>query len=238
MISFFKFFFLWIIFTSNLFAQEIPPLEGPVVDIPQLLSKEATLSIERALHTFYENEGIQFQVLIINKLEHETIETYSIKVLDRWQLGKKGEDLAALLVISVLDKKMRIEVGRGLEGTLTDLITHRILDEIKPHFKNNKFDDGVALALELMAQTQNKTLTFDKNLTPRHARKKASSSLVLITLMGLIFFFQYFFPNGGGRGPRGGGRIFYGGGGGFSGGGSSWGGGGGGFSGGGASGDW
>ena len=227
----------------KVFALEVPTLTGPVVDEAQFLSRDGHAAIENALRNLYQTEGIQFQVLIIDKLVDESIEGYSIKVVDEWKLGKKGDDRAALFLIALDDRKMRIEVGRGLEGTLTDLTTNRILDEVKPHFKNGDYDNGVALGLALMAKADGKNLDFQGQVQPRHHRQ-GSAPLVLIAIFGLIFFLQFIFPQSrGGRGGRGGG--FFGGGGfggggfgGGSGGGGSWGGGGGGFSGGGSSGSW
>lgn len=241
--SFLKSFLFFVLVTSKVFALEVPQLTGPVVDEAQFLSRGAHSAIEGALQNFYQTEGIQFQVLIIDKLVDESLEGYSIKVVDEWKLGKKGDDRAALLLIALQDKKMRIEVGRGLEGTLTDLTTNRILDEMKPHFKAGDYDNGVALGLALMARADGKDLKFQKGtVKPRHQRKGGSASMVLIAIFGLIFFFQFFFPNGrggpGGRGGMWGGGGFGGGGFGGGGGGSSWGGGGGGFSGGGSSGSW
>lgn len=235
--------FLFMILSPLALALEVPALTGPVVDEAQFLSRDAHAAIERALINLNQTEGIQFQVLIIDKLFDETIEGYSIKVVDEWKLGKKGDDRAALFLIALDDRKMRIEVGRGLEGTLTDLTTNRILDEVKPYFKKNDFDNGVALGLALMAQADGKKLNFEGKVKPRHQRK-GSAPLVLFAIFGLIAFLQFFFPQSmrGGRGGRGGG--YYGGGGfgggglGGGGGGSSWSGGGGGFSGGGSSGSW
>lgn len=237
----FKIIYLFIMALSfQVFALEVPTLTGPVVDEAQFLSRSAHAAIESALLNLNQTEGVQFQVLIIDKLVDETIEGYSIKVVDEWKLGKKGEDKAALFLISLEDRKMRIEVGRGLEGTLTDLITHRIIDEVKPYFKKNDFDNGIALGLALMAQADGKKLNFQGKIKPRHHRK-GSAPLVLFAIFGLIFFFQFFFPNGTrGRGFGGGfgGGGFGGGGFGGGSGGGSWGGGGGGFSGGGSSGSW
>ena len=233
--------FLFFVITSKAIALEVPALTGPVVDEANFLSATATASIQSALQSLNQKEGIQFQVLIVNTLGDESIEGYSIKVVDQWKIGKKGDDRAALFLIALSDRKMRIEVGRGLEGNLTDLTTNRILDEVKPYFQKNDYDNGVALGLALMAQAEGKTLDFQGKMQPRHKRKGGSASMVLFAIFGLIFFFQMFFPNSGGRGGRGGfgGGGFGGGGfGGGSSGGGSWGGGGGGFSGGGSSGSW
>jgi uncharacterized protein len=226
---------------ANCFALEVPALTGPVMDQARFLSENGSRAISNALYNLQQTDGIQLQVLIISKLDDETIEGYSIKVVDQWKIGKKGDDRAALFLIAADDRKMRIEVGRGLEGELTDLKTRRIIDEVKPLFKAGDNDNGVALGLSLMARTVGSKLSFEGgNVKPRHARKTVSSSFLILILFFLIIFLQYVFPNVGGRGGFGGGGFggFGGGGGGGFGGGGGWSGGGGGFSGGGSSGDW
>src|SRR4051812_34241494 len=116
-----KIFFIFLILSFKVMALEVPTLTGPIVDNAQVLGPEARVAMEEALLNLNQNEGVQFQVLIIKALEDESIEGYSIKVVDQWKIGKKGDDRGALFLIAIDDHKMRIEVGRGLEGTLTDL---------------------------------------------------------------------------------------------------------------------
>lgn len=237
-------FLVFSFFSLSLFAMEVPALTGPVVDEAQFLSRSAHAAISNALVNLNQQKGIQFQVLVIDKLLDETIEGYSIKVVDEWKLGKKGEDKAALFLISLEDRKMRIEVGRGLEGEITDLTSRRIIEEVKPFFRNQDYDNGVALGLTLMARAAGVELKFaEGSVRPRHQRR-ISSSFIMIILFIVIAFLQLFTRRGrhgmyssgyGGHGGWSGGGGF-GGGGGSSGG--SWGGGGGGFSGGGSSGSW
>lgn len=228
---------------ANVFALDVPTLTGPVVDQARFLSEQGNAAISSALFNLEQSTGIQFQVLVISKLKDESLEGYSIKVVDQWKIGKKGDDRAALFLIVADEHKMRIEVGRGLEGSITDLKSRRILEEVKALFKKGENDNGVALGLSLMARTAGTDLKFSGNvIRARHARN-VSSSFIIFVLFALILFLQYVFPSG--RGPFGGGGFggFGGfGGGGFGGGsgsgGGGWSGGGGGFSGGGASGDW
>jgi uncharacterized protein len=228
---------------ASTFALEVPTLTGPVVDQARFLSEAGSRAISGALQNLERKTGIQFQVLIINKLKDESLEGFSIKVVDQWKIGKKGDDRAALFLIVADDRKMRIEVGRGLEGALTDLKSRRILSEVKALFKKGDNDNGVGLGLALMAQTVGAKLEFSgRSMAPRHSRS-ISSSLIIVVLFLLILFLQYVFPSGRGPGGRGGFGGFGGGGfgGGFGGGssgGGGWSGGGGGFSGGGSSGDW
>ena len=228
-----------ILVSSTASAKAVPPLTGPVVDEIQLLTSNGHKAIELALMDLEKRTSIQLQVLIINSLEDESLEGYSIKVVDEWKLGKKGEDKAALFLISMSERKMRIEVGRGLEGDITDLVARRIIEEVKPHFKATQYDQGVALGVSLMAAKLGEKLNFNGQLKPRH-KKKLSGSFLPFAIFVIIIIFQFFFPNsrrsrfGGGFGGGG----FGGGGGWSSGGGGGWSGGGGGFSGGGSSGSW
>lgn len=218
------------------FAKEVPALTSPVVDEATLLTSNGKMAIESALMDLQKRTSIQFQVLIVNSLEDESLEGYSIKVVDQWKLGKKGEDKAALFLIAMTEKKLRIEVGRGLEGDLTDLVSRRIIEEVKPHFKASQYDQGIALGVSLMAAKLGEKLNFNGQLKPRH-KKKMSGSMLPFAIFVIIIIFQFFFPNS--RRSRFGGG--FGGGGGWSGGGGGgggWSGGGGGFSGGGSSGSW
>lgn len=220
----------------NALAMEVPALTGPVVDQARLLDPGAKEAIASSIREFFDREGIQFQVLIVPELVNETIEGYSIKVVDKWKIGKTRDDRAALFLISIKDRKMRLEIGRGLEGSITDLTSKRIIDEVSALFKKEDYANGVALGLALMARADGKQMSFDSKTAPRHARKK-SSPLSLVVIIFIFIFISKF-----GGGPLVAASILTGGrGGGFGGGGrggGGWSGGGGGFSGGGASGDW
>lgn len=232
------FFILLMIGTSSVFALEVPPLTGPIVDQANLLDQRTKSILDQSIRELYQRENIQFQVLIIKSLEGNPIESYSIKVTDQWKLGKTREDRAALFLISLEDRKTRIEVGYGLEGDLTDLVSKRILDEVRQYFKKEDYPNGIALGLALMAKSAGAQMRFDKELAPRHQRQKSSP----LTIVVMIFIFIVLSSSSTGRAfllgsILGGSGGYRGGGGGYRGGGG-WSGGGGGFGGGGASGDW
>lgn len=230
-------FFMLFSLSVSAFALDVPALTGPVVDNANILDARAKSAISTAIVDLFEREGIQFQVLIIPELTNETIEGYSIKVVDQWKLGKTRDDRAALFLVSINDKKMRIEVGRGLEGTITDLTSGRILAEVKKYFKQNDYANGVALGLSLMARADGKDMVFSKQAAPRHKREPASPLLIIFLIIVFVIFNKI---TGGRAAPFIIGSLLGGGlgGSGGRGGGGGWSGGGGGFSGGGASGDW
>src|SRR3954471_15970237 len=106
----------------------VPPLTGRVVDRTGTLSSGDIASLTQTLKNLETRKGSQVAVLIVPTTEPETIEQYSIRVAEAWKIGHKKIDDGALLVISENDRKLRIEVGYGLEGALNDVTTKRIID--------------------------------------------------------------------------------------------------------------
>ena len=124
-------------------ALEVPKLQGYVNDYAGIISPQTKTSLEQQLKAIEESDSTQIVILTIPSLEGEVLEQFSIKVAEAWKIGQKGKDNGIIFLVSKNDRKMRIEVGRGLEGTLTDLMTGRIIDNvIKPSFKAGDFDRG------------------------------------------------------------------------------------------------
>ncbi|MFZ9708705.1 MAG: TPM domain-containing protein [Steroidobacteraceae bacterium] len=131
--------------------QPIPALETRVTDRVGLLDAATRASLEARLTEFETRKGSQIAVLIVPSTAPEAIEQYSIRVVDAWKLGRKGVDDGALLLVASEDRAVRIEVGRGLEGALTDLTANRIIDEIiVPQFRSGDFAAGIAAGLDRM----------------------------------------------------------------------------------------
>ena len=126
----------------------VPPLTGRVVDLTGTLSSDFIGQQSARLKDLERRKGSQVAVLIVPTTQPETIEQYSIRVADAWKIGRRKIDDGALLVVAKNDHKLRIEVGYGLEGALTDVTARRIIDEvIVPRFKQGDFDGGVAAGL-------------------------------------------------------------------------------------------
>ncbi len=223
---------------SALFAIQVPTLTGRVNDYGAMISAQARADIEARLQQLESAESTQIVVLTVPSLEGDPIEDFSIRVAEAWKIGHKGSDNGVLLIASRDDHKVRIEVGYGLEGKVTDLLAGRIInDEIYPSFRAGQFDEGFTRGVTALVSA----VHGEYKALPQKKRGK-SPSFPLLTIILLVFYFisQMF------RGHRGGGLMsgglgggFFGGGGGFGdGGGGGFGGGGGGFGGGGASGDW
>jgi uncharacterized protein len=123
----------------------VPPLTGRVVDRTATLSSSDVASLDQTLKDFEARKGSQVAVLIVPTTQPETIEQYSLRVAEAWKIGRKKIDDGAILVVAKDDRKLRIEVGYGLEGALTDVTTRRIIDEvITPKFRNGDFGGGIS----------------------------------------------------------------------------------------------
>jgi uncharacterized protein len=122
---------------TGAFAAQVPRLQGRVNDYAQILSASAESRLDAMLADLERTDGTQMAVLTITSLEGEPIEAFSIQVAEQWGLGQKQNDNGALLVVARNDRKIRIEVGYGLEGRLTDLIAGRIIrNVIGPPFQH------------------------------------------------------------------------------------------------------
>jgi uncharacterized protein len=134
----------------------VPSLKTRVTDLTSTLSAEQTNQLTQKLSALEKAKGSQIAILILPTTGEEGIEEFAIRVVDEWKLGRKGIDDGALLLIAKNDKKVRIEVGRGLEGALPDIIASRIIREhIRPAFKEGKFAEGIDAGLEKMISVIN-----------------------------------------------------------------------------------
>jgi len=123
----------------------VPPLSGRVVDQTATLTSGDVASLTQTLKNLETRKGSQVAVLIVPTTAPETIEQYSIRVAEAWKIGRKKIDDGALLVVAKNDRKLRIEVGYGLEGALNDVTAKRIIDEIiTPKFRNGDFAGGIS----------------------------------------------------------------------------------------------
>src|SRR6476659_352449 len=141
---------------SALALVAVPPLSGRVVDQTGTLSAGDIASLTQALKDLETRKGSQVAVLIVPTTDGEAIEQYALRVAEAWKIGRKKIDDGALLVIAKNDRRLRIEVGYGLEGALTDATSKRIIDEdITPKFKAGDFAGGVTAGVNRMIRVIN-----------------------------------------------------------------------------------
>jgi uncharacterized protein len=138
---------------SALALVAVPALSGRVVDQTGTLAAADVASLTQTLKDLETRKGSQIAVLIVPTTDGEAIEQFSLRVAEAWKIGRKKIDDGALLVIAKNDRRLRIEVGYGLEGALTDATTKRIIDEdITPKFKTGDFAGGVSAGVERMVR--------------------------------------------------------------------------------------
>lgn len=204
----------------------IPQLTGPVVDQAKLFSSLQKSNLEKEIRLFRENNGPHLQVLTINSLEDEILEDYTIEVVEEWKIGDEEKDDGLLIFLSKNDRKVRIEVGDGLEGIITDYRSSQIIELMLPYFKQGAFAAGITAG----TMTIMKLIRGENPDLPKGKKEKENPIITLIFFLFVIFFGAFGKRR---RGYLSGYSSF-----GSSGSSSSWGGGGGSFSGGGSSGSW
>jgi len=129
----------------------VPELSGRVVDRTGTLSGGDIAQLTQTLADLEKRKGSQIAVLVVPTTDGEPIEQFSLRVAEAWKIGRKKIDDGALLVVAKNDRRLRIEVGYGLEGVLTDVTARRIIDEvITPKFKGGDFAGGVSAGVERM----------------------------------------------------------------------------------------
>lgn len=239
-----SFIFCFFLYTLILVAQpKVPELKSWATDMTGTLSSQQLDNLNYALKTFEDSTSNQLIVLMISSLGDYPIDYYSMDVAEKNKIGTKEHDNGVLLLIVKNDRKMRIEVGYGLEGALPDALSSSIIrNEIAPYFRKDQYYEGIAAGVNaIIAATKGEY----KGEPKEEHHKKHDVSFIFYLIFFIFFFIFPLFRRG--RGRRGGGFIFFpggfSGGGGFGSGGGGGGfggfsGGGGGFGGGGASGGW
>lgn len=120
-------------------ALEVPRLSGPVVDLAQVLSPHEQEELSQEIHQIWDQKLVQISVLIIPSLAGENLEDFSIKVAEKWQLGTAQEDNGVIILIAMAERKIRIEVGNGIEGTITDAFSSRLISQMKSYMRDKQF---------------------------------------------------------------------------------------------------
>jgi uncharacterized protein len=165
----------------------VPYLAGRVNDLAGALSPAARDRIEQKLQGLEQRSGAQVAVLVIPSLEGDSLEAYSVRVAQTWKLGRKGIDDGVLFLVAKGDRKMRIEVGYGLEPKLTDALSRQILDDqVRPRFRANDFDGGVEAGVDAIG-----AVIEGKPMPPVAARRRGQAAGGF-NLIGLLFFMGFF----------------------------------------------
>jgi len=170
------------------YALEVPSLKARVNDYGNMISPETKSVLEEKLKAFEESDSTQVVILTVNSLEGDAMEDFTIRVAEKWKIGHTKKDNGVILFASKNDRRMRIEVGRGLEGVLTDLLSGRILDNIiRPKFKAGDFDGGFISGTDSIIQACRGEF---KNDAPAKSSTSAESpvSKYLIFILAVLYF--------------------------------------------------
>jgi uncharacterized protein len=242
-------------------ALEVPPPPTQwVTDSANILGGTEEDLLNQKLRTFEEQSGAQFIIYTFPSIEQESIEDFTIRCVERWKIGQKKYDNGLVLFVFVAEKKVRVEVGYGLEGTITDAISSRVIrEQIAPHFQKGDYAGGLSAAADaIIARIKSGEAPVPPLQQPGGQPQLGLDGEELVTVIVVLFVvffvilpmfsrrrsgcggcvFPFIFPGGGITFGGGGGGFGGGFGGGGFGGGGGFSGGGGGFGGGGATGDW
>ena len=194
---------IFIVFVP-IYAQEqaIPELKSRVTDLTGTLMQNEISVLEQKLTLFEEANGSQIVVLMIYTTDSESIEEYSMRVAEKWKIGRKDIDDGVILLIAKSDRKLRIEVGYGLESTISDAYAQKIIDDfIVPQFKNGYFYKGVYAGVDEIIKliSGNSSIPKSKTVELEYYSKKLRSSggniFYISILISLVFIGSWFLSN-------------------------------------------
>lgn len=172
-------------------ALDVPQLTGRVVDLAHILPKSTVESLTARLAAHEAQSSNQAAVLIVPSLEGDSIEEFSHRVATTWKLGQKGTDNGILLLVAIGERKVRIEVGYGLEGVLTDARSAQIIrNEIVPRFRAGDMPGGVAEGVKAILKTIEGTYQASERPTSQHDNDLVGQVVVAVMVglvVGLIF---------------------------------------------------
>ena len=167
----------------------IPPLTARVTDLTQTLSPTETQALEAKLADWEARTTNQLAVLLVPTTQPEPIEAYALRVAETWKIGRKGQDNGALFVIAKNDRKMRIEVGYGLEGVLPDVTANRIIREnVAPAFREGRFAAGIDAGVDRIIAAVGDGQSSTSSPVSEMGAKARRTGLDFETILVILFF--------------------------------------------------
>jgi len=172
-------------------ALDVPPLRGRINDYATLIPADKARDLEERLARFEAETGHQIAVLTIPSLKGDSLEDFSIRVAEGWKIGKKGFDNGAILLVARDDRKLRIEVGYGLEGVMPDAIASRIIREvITPRFRSGDFAGGIEAGVDTMLKiTKGETLPERTRPAPSPTASQGGSLITILMITAMLALF-------------------------------------------------
>jgi len=186
-------FFIFLCLTAaSCFALKVPALEGRVNDNAKLMSTSERQKAEEYLAAVEKQSGVQIAVLTVKSLQGESLEEYATEVFEKWGLGQKGKDNGVLLLVAYNERGVRIEVGYGLEGTLTDTKSGIIIrNVIIPEFKEGDYGEGITKGLRAVGGIVCGDVETENQL--REAEAASADDDVAAAIFAMIFVLVWSF---------------------------------------------
>lgn len=183
-----------LLFPLQLMALDAPRLTGRVNDLAKVLSAETQQRLEQKLAAFERETSNQIAVLTVPTLEGDDIAQFAIRVADAWKLGQEGRDNGVLLILAPAERKVRIEVGMGLQGVFPDITASRIIrDTMRPYLKSNDFNQGISVGVDAIIAATKGEFKADGQLPGQRASGKSTpivrvfmSVVVIAAVLGLF----------------------------------------------------
>ena len=189
---------LFVVGQTICLASDVPQLRGRVNDDANMLSATSRAQLDAQLAELEATDSTQIVVLTTNSLGGESVGGYAMKVVEAWKIGQGQFDNGALLLIAKKERKIRIEVGYGLEGKLTDSVAGRIIDGIiTPAFKKGKFDGGIVAGVTAMIGTVRGEYSADNLPVAQTGNDSDPGGIIGVVIFGFIFIRQF-----GGKHPK------------------------------------
>ncbi len=174
------------IFVYSQELEKIPEINSRLTDKINLFSQQEKQLLENKLTVYEQNNGSQIVVLIIETTGTETIEEYSMRVAEDWKIGRKEHDDGLILIVAQFDRKLRIEVGYGLEPIITDAVAKWIIDDIiVPEFKNSNFVDGINSGVDQLINLSSGEMDFEQVSTSKK-QNTIRSRIILILFVIMV----------------------------------------------------
>ncbi|MFH1028659.1 MAG: TPM domain-containing protein [Pseudomonadota bacterium] len=176
-----------LLFPLQLLALEAPALTGRVNDLAKMLSPETSQRLEQKLAAFERDTSNQVAVLTVPSLQGDDIDQFSIRVAESWRLGQQGRDNGVLLILAQAERKVRIEVGMGLQGVLPDITAGRIIREtMRPYLKSGNFDQGVSVGVDAIIAATKGEFKGDVQASGKKTSKKSPSLITIFLVVAVV----------------------------------------------------
>lgn len=172
---------------ADVSAYAVPPFTSYVVDKAGALSPQQNARLEEKLARYRDQYGPQMALLVVPTLDGDTPENYAVQVFNTWQLGQKGKDDGLLMLVVMDQRKVKIEVGDGLEGDVTDIVSGRIIRNVMaPSFRDGDYAGGIDQAFDALMSAATGNAAPREQAHERHARRTSSPAMIFFFILFVI----------------------------------------------------